>query len=168
EVFEQRNAEVESRGGVPAKAVEPTPARAAVQLLGVSKAAVQSDSFISAASFQETTRVLTEAALASKVDRLVGLKENVILGRLIPAGTGFRKYQRAEVRLRPEAVEKLAAKPATAIAAKFALLEDIPDKETPRATPPDAGNGQNNTVLSVGEGSQDVKSSPSSSSVQQE
>jgi DNA-directed RNA polymerase subunit beta' len=54
---------------------------------------VQSSSFISAASFQETTKVLTEAALAGKVDHLVGLKENVILGHLIPAGTGFRTFQ---------------------------------------------------------------------------
>ena len=64
--------------------------RARVQLLGITKAAVQSDSFISAASFQETTKVLTEAALAGKVDYLVGLKENVILGHLVPAGTGFQ------------------------------------------------------------------------------
>ena len=59
-------------------------------MLGITKAAVQSASFISAASFQETTKVLTEAALAGKVDHLVGLKENVILGHLVPAGTGFR------------------------------------------------------------------------------
>jgi DNA-directed RNA polymerase subunit beta' len=68
-------------------------------LLGITKAAVQSDSFISAASFQETTKVLTEAALASKVDYLVGLKENVILGHLIPAGTGFKTHQEAEVKI---------------------------------------------------------------------
>ena len=68
-------------------------------LLGITKASVQSESFISAASFQETTKVLTEAALASKVDYLVGLKENVILGHLIPAGTGFKTHQEAEVRI---------------------------------------------------------------------
>ncbi|HSQ55268.1 MAG TPA: DNA-directed RNA polymerase subunit beta', partial [Gemmata sp.] len=77
----------------------PTPATRSVQLLGITKAAVQSDSFISAASFQETTKVLTEAALASKVDYLVGLKENVILGHLIPAGTGFKSHQEAEVKI---------------------------------------------------------------------
>jgi DNA-directed RNA polymerase subunit beta' len=77
----------------------PEPADFEVQLLGITKAAVQSDSFISAASFQETTKVLTEAALASKVDYLVGLKENVILGHLIPAGTGFKTHQEAEVRI---------------------------------------------------------------------
>lgn len=90
------NAEMEADGKRPAVGV---PARAAVgstQLLGISKAAVQSSSFISAASFQETTKVLTEAALAGKVDPLIGLKENVILGHLIPAGTGFRAYQDAE------------------------------------------------------------------------
>jgi DNA-directed RNA polymerase subunit beta' len=77
----------------------PQKADSSVQLLGITKAAVQSDSFISAASFQETTKVLTEAALASKVDYLVGLKENVILGHLIPAGTGFSVHQTAEVRI---------------------------------------------------------------------
>ncbi len=77
----------------------PTPADMEVQLLGITKAAVQSDSFISAASFQETTKVLTEAALASKVDYLVGLKENVILGHLIPAGTGFKLHQEAQVQI---------------------------------------------------------------------
>jgi DNA-directed RNA polymerase subunit beta' len=83
---------------------KPHPATASVQLLGITKAAVQSDSFISAASFQETTKVLTEAALAGKVDYLVGLKENVILGHLIPAGTGFRTHQDAEVRLNAPAL----------------------------------------------------------------
>ena len=73
--------------------VPPVPATCSEQLLGITKAAVQSDSFISAASFQETTKVLTEAAMAGKVDYLVGLKENVILGHLIPAGTGFRVHQ---------------------------------------------------------------------------
>ncbi len=66
-------------------------------LLDPTKASLQSDSFISAASFQETTKVLTEAALAGKKDELVGLKENVILGHLIPAGTGFRAYVRTRV-----------------------------------------------------------------------
>ena len=83
-----------------ARACKAKPATASTQLLGITKAAVQSSSFISAASFQETTKVLTEAALAGKVDNLVGLKENVILGHLIPAGTGFRTYQDSEVRIR--------------------------------------------------------------------
>ena len=66
-------------------------------LLGITKASLQSESFISAASFQETTKVLTEAALAGKRDSLVGLKENVILGHLVPTGTGFREYQKTRV-----------------------------------------------------------------------
>ena len=61
-------------------------------ILGLTKASLNSDSFISAASFQETTRVLTEAAIEGKKDWLNGLKENVIIGRLIPAGTGFNSY----------------------------------------------------------------------------
>jgi DNA-directed RNA polymerase subunit beta' len=90
------------------RARSPRSATASTQLLGITKAAVQSNSFISAASFQETTKVLTEAALAGKVDKLVGLKENVILGHLIPAGTGFRMFQDAEVSYRREALQELA------------------------------------------------------------
>ncbi|MEO6594332.1 MAG: DNA-directed RNA polymerase subunit beta' [Planctomycetota bacterium] len=74
------------------------PATASPLLLGITKASLQSDSFISAASFQETTKVLTEAALAGRRDELVGLKENVILGHLVPTGTGFRNYQKTRVR----------------------------------------------------------------------
>ena len=103
ETLEQTNAQISALGGDPAKGVKPKSATASTQLLGITKAAVQSSSFISAASFQETTKVLTEAALAGKVDRLVGLKENVILGHLIPAGTGFRTYQDSEVRIRQAA-----------------------------------------------------------------
>jgi DNA-directed RNA polymerase subunit beta' len=66
-------------------------------LLGITKASLETDSFISAASFQDTTRVLTEAATLGKVDRLRGFKENVIMGHLIPAGTGFGKHR--EIRL---------------------------------------------------------------------
>jgi len=96
EHVEAINAEVTANGGNPAIGTAPRPAVGTTQLLGISKAAVQSSSFISAASFQETTKVLTEAALAGKVDHLIGLKENVILGHLIPAGTGFRAYQDSE------------------------------------------------------------------------
>ncbi len=69
------------------------PAEAAPQLLGITKASLSTESFISAASFQETTKVLTEASIWAKIDRLRGLKENVIMGRLIPAGTGLERYQ---------------------------------------------------------------------------
>jgi DNA-directed RNA polymerase subunit beta' len=73
------------------------PATSRPLLLGITKASLQSESFISAASFQETTKVLTEAAIAGKRDNLVGLKENVILGHLVPTGTGFREYQKTRV-----------------------------------------------------------------------
>ena len=66
-------------------------------LLGITKASLSTDSFISAASFQETTRVLTEAAINGKVDYLRGLKENVIMGRLIPAGTGMEYYRSVKI-----------------------------------------------------------------------
>ena len=67
-------------------------------LLGITKASLSTDSFISAASFQETTRVLTEAAISGKVDYLRGLKENVIMGRLIPAGTGMEYYRNVRLK----------------------------------------------------------------------
>ena len=69
------------------------PAQITKEILGISKAALATSSFLSAASFQETTKVLTEAAIKGKVDPLIGLKENVIIGKLIPAGTGMKRYQ---------------------------------------------------------------------------
>jgi DNA-directed RNA polymerase subunit beta' len=84
-VFEEENARIMREGGKPAVG-EPL-------FLGITKASLITDSFISAASFQETTKVLTQAAVAGKVDNLKGLKENVIMGRLIPAGTGLSKYR---------------------------------------------------------------------------
>jgi DNA-directed RNA polymerase subunit beta' len=105
EAFEEERARLEAEGLKPPTYTPPQPATCSVVLLGITKAAVQSDSFISAASFQETTKVLTEAALAGKVDYLVGLKENVILGHLVPAGTGFHSHQEAEVRIHPQALE---------------------------------------------------------------
>jgi len=97
--FEEENERVLGRGGQPAVA-EPL-------LLGITKASLSTESFISAASFQETTKVLTEAAINGKVDRLVGLKENVIMGRLIPAGTGVPKYAKMEgVTEEPAAAEE--------------------------------------------------------------
>ncbi|MHC4644625.1 MAG: DNA-directed RNA polymerase subunit beta' [Planctomycetota bacterium] len=84
------NEKIEMIGGAPAKGRKPKPATAMTLLMGITKASLKSDSFIAAASFQETTKVLTEASLAAKVDELCGLKENVILGHLIPAGTAFK------------------------------------------------------------------------------
>ncbi len=83
--FEDANEAVKERGGVEAKA--------SPVLLGITKASLATDSFLSAASFQETTKVLTEAAIRGKIDPLVGLKENVIIGKLIPAGTGMSMYK---------------------------------------------------------------------------
>ena len=88
-VFEEENAKVMKEGGKPAEG-EPL-------FLGITKASLITDSFISAASFQETTKVLTQAAVAGKVDNLKGLKENVIMGRLIPAGTGLPKYRELDL-----------------------------------------------------------------------
>jgi DNA-directed RNA polymerase subunit beta' len=88
-VFERENARVMERGGQPAVA-EP-------MLLGITKASLSTESFISASSFQETTKVLTEAAIQGKTDDLRGIKENVIMGRLIPAGTGLPPYKRLNV-----------------------------------------------------------------------
>jgi DNA-directed RNA polymerase subunit beta' len=68
-------------------------------MLGITKASLSTESFISAASFQETTKVLTQASIQGKVDSLRGLKENVIMGRLIPAGTGVAKYRAAELKI---------------------------------------------------------------------
>jgi DNA-directed RNA polymerase subunit beta' len=84
-IFEEENERVLANGGKPAMA-EPL-------LLGITKASLSTESFISAASFQETTKVLTQAAIEGKVDNLRGLKENVIMGRLIPAGTGLARYR---------------------------------------------------------------------------
>ncbi len=86
QVFEESKQKLIERGGRPAVAQD--------LLLGITKASLSTESFISASSFQETTKVLTEAALASKIDYLTGLKENVIMGRLIPAGTGAKQYQK--------------------------------------------------------------------------
>ena len=123
DVLTQTNETIEALGGSPAKGSKPKPATASTQLLGITKASVQSSSFISAASFQETTKVLTEAALAGKLDNLVGLKENVILGHLIPAGTGFNTFQSSEVRVRPEALEALRIDREDLLARDFPLLE---------------------------------------------
>ena len=93
--FNEANDEIERRIAAGDRTIRP--AIATPVLLGITKAALQTESFLSAASFQETTRVLTEAAIKGKVDHLVGLKENVIIGKLIPAGTGLQVYRDIEV-----------------------------------------------------------------------
>ena len=87
--FDDINKEAESEGKRPATGKR--------VLLGITKASLATDSFLSAASFQETTRVLTEAAIKGKVDNLIGLKENVIIGKLIPAGTGLAQYRNTHI-----------------------------------------------------------------------
>jgi DNA-directed RNA polymerase subunit beta' len=142
DALEQVNAQIEALGGEPSKGTRPKPATASTQLLGITKASVQSSSFISAASFQETTKVLTEAALAGKVDNLVGLKENVILGHLVPAGTGFHTFQESEVRIRPQALEALAAEKDRVLARSFPLLDGAePDKPSNGPTSPRTPSG---------------------------
>ena len=87
--FDRINEQTVAQGGQPA-AAKPV-------LLGITKASLETESFISAASFQDTTRVLTEASTLGKTDTLEGFKENVIMGHLIPAGTGFSRYSKIEV-----------------------------------------------------------------------
>ena len=87
--FKDENKRVESEGGSPAS-FQPI-------LLGLTKASLNTESFFSAASFQETTKVLTDAAIKGKTDQLIGLKENVIIGHMIPAGTGMKRYNNIDV-----------------------------------------------------------------------
>jgi DNA-directed RNA polymerase subunit beta' len=98
--YEDANAEIEKR--IEAGETDLRPAVASAMLLGITKAALATDSFLSAASFQETTKVLTDAAIKGKVDRLVGLKENVLIGKLIPAGSGLMAYRDFQPGITPE------------------------------------------------------------------
>jgi DNA-directed RNA polymerase subunit beta' len=100
--FEEENKRVAEAGGKPAEA-QPV-------LLGITKASLETESFISAASFQDTTRVLTEAATLGRVDHLRGFKENVIMGHLIPAGTGFHKHRSVKLVPLGEPVEQAESK----------------------------------------------------------
>ena len=82
------------------------PAEGKQVMLGITKASLATDSFLSAASFQETTKVLTEAAINGKVDHLIGLKENVIIGKLIPAGTGMKRYRSVKLNTDAHMIEE--------------------------------------------------------------
>ena len=115
--FADGNKPVILNGGVPAKG-NPI-------MLGITKSSLETDSFLSAASFQETTRVLTDAAMRGKCDNLVGLKENVIIGKLIPAGTGAKQYSNIELELEKELLDDDAAE---VLEEKF--LADKPEEET--------------------------------------
>jgi len=107
--FDAENERIVKDGGKPATG-EPL-------LLGITKASLSTESFISASSFQETTKVLTEAAISGRVDYLRGLKENVIMGRLIPAGTGLTAYKHLDIEVETPVDEVEAAEEALAIAA---------------------------------------------------
>ncbi|KEI96912.1 DNA-directed RNA polymerase subunit beta' [Clostridium botulinum A2B3 87] len=96
--FEEANKEILEKGREPAVG--------RIALLGITKAALATDSFLSAASFQETTRVLTDAAIKGKIDPLLGLKENVIIGKLIPAGTGMTRYRSIQINTDDENIEE--------------------------------------------------------------
>jgi DNA-directed RNA polymerase subunit beta' len=112
-------------------------------MLSITKASLQSDSFISAASFQETTKVLTEASISGSADRLVGLKENVILGHLIPAGTAFKPHLDLRVKHLAEPVpeEEVAPAEAHAMMAEAAgAMAEMAATTTPIPPAPEAVN----------------------------
>ena len=109
-LVERSNFEAENRRVV-AEGAEPASGRPV--LMGITKASLATESWLSAASFQETTRVLTDAAISAKSDSLVGLKENVIIGKLIPAGTGIAAYRNVEVNPTEEARARRSPWPAT-------------------------------------------------------
>jgi DNA-directed RNA polymerase subunit beta' len=113
-LFEVENERVLARSGRPAVA-EP-------MLLGITKASLSTESFISASSFQETTKVLTEAAICGKTDDLRGIKENVIMGRLIPAGTGLPPYKRLSIVLDEKAPTYAPPAPVRVVQAELAAV----------------------------------------------
>jgi DNA-directed RNA polymerase subunit beta' len=119
-ILREANEAAEATGNQAAKTKKPRPARGKTLLLGITKASLQSESFISAASFQETTKVLTEAAMAGAVDTLTGLKENVILGHLIPAGTAFNPHLNLKIKRLTQIEEVEEETPASAPARETA------------------------------------------------
>ena len=139
-IFERIEDELAAEGKRAPKAEDATPATVVDELLGITKAAVLSDSFISAASFQETTKVLTKAALEGREDPLEGLKENVILGRLIPAGTGFQKYRDAQWRHYPEVADRASHFGYASQPHSYALLQEEYNAST-EAGAADTGGG---------------------------
>jgi DNA-directed RNA polymerase subunit beta' len=117
-VLERENARVKKEKGEQAT-FEPL-------ILGITKASLATESFLSAASFQETTKVLTDAALEGKIDRLTGLKENVIIGKLIPAATGLKRYRSIEIEPAeplPRGIEEVGLLEGDDLAAELGLEE---------------------------------------------
>jgi DNA-directed RNA polymerase subunit beta' len=112
--FEDENERVDKMGGKPAEA--------SPVLLGITKASLETDSFLSAASFQDTTRVLTEAATRSKIDSLRGFKENVIMGHIIPAGTGFDYHRKVQLKMLVEMSDEPEPEEPAVVAAENPLL----------------------------------------------
>jgi DNA-directed RNA polymerase subunit beta' len=143
--IKEANAKAEAAGKEGAKAKKAKPATGRTLLLGITKAALSSESFLSGASFQESTKVLTEASLRGAIDELVGLKENVLLGHLIPAGTGFRAYQAIRVKPLAEPIDgdgeedarmlAEAAREAEAAGAERNVALGVPQVEVPLAAP---------------------------------
>ncbi len=141
----EANAKAEAAGKEGAKAKKSKPATGRTLLLGITKAALSSESFLSGASFQESTKVLTEASLRGAIDELVGLKENVLLGHLIPAGTGFRAYQAIRVKPLAEPMDgdedgdarmiAEAAREAEAVGANRHVQLGVPQVEVPMGSP---------------------------------
>jgi DNA-directed RNA polymerase subunit beta' len=141
----EANAAAEEKGGEPAKGRKPKPAQGTTLLLGITKASLSSESFISSASFQETTKVLTEAALAGAADNLRGLKENVILGHLIPAGSGFRRYQQLRVKQIGEPIPAVVDVPA-----EIPVEEVTPSTFGAEMETPAAPTGDGMTLVEAG------------------
>jgi DNA-directed RNA polymerase subunit beta' len=98
--FEDENEKLEAEGKELATGIQ--------TMLGITKASLATNSFLSAASFQETTKVLTEAAIKGRIDPLIGLKENVLLGKLIPAGTGMRRYRDVKIESEQDLVNEIS------------------------------------------------------------
>ena len=133
--FEDKNKELMAEGKEPATGEQ--------IMLGITKASLATNSFLSAASFQETTKVLTEAAIKGKIDPLVGLKENVIIGKHIPAGTGMRKYR--DVKLSTElAVEE---EDDEILADDLTSAEELPDAQLTEETEASASEEQETEVV---------------------
>jgi DNA-directed RNA polymerase subunit beta' len=133
--FEDMNEKLVAEGKEPAEGVR--------IVLGITKAALATDSFLSAASFQETTKVLTDAAIKGRIDPLIGLKENVIIGQLIPAGTGLRRYR--DVKLDTDArIEEKAA------------LEKEKAEEEARKKAEDAKDEAEEDAEDTAEGAEDI------------
>jgi DNA-directed RNA polymerase subunit beta' len=122
-LFEEVNRAVTTKGGQPAVA-RPL-------LLGITKASLATDSFLSAASFQETTRVLTEAAIKGKNDPLLGLKENVIIGKLVPAGTGMARYRNVRIVLCGEPSRPASSPPLPLPSEEAVLQEALSERQNP-------------------------------------